>query len=125
MNEIKMSLQQIKNETIREFDQGYDHPEDMSNCADASGQEFHCCGDDCPACRGNNECRSSCTCRCSSDSSSECTDGCPSDNLESCTIERIWEMTEHIPPETISDENGTDTHYVKIIRITKTYRKAN
>ncbi len=34
-------------------------------------------------------------------------------------------MTEHIPPETISDENGTDTHYVKIIRITKTYRKAN
>ena len=115
MNDMKKTFNQIKNETIREFEQGYDNPEEMNSCTDASGQDFHCCGDDCPICSGNNECR--CTLSTNTDSSTPCSD----QNIESCTIEHIWEMTEHIPPQNISDENGTNNHYIKIIRITKTY----
>lgn len=125
MSELKMTFNQIKNETIKEFEQGYDNPEDMNDCTDASNQEFHCCGSDCPSCSANSECRQSCTLS-STDSSSQCCSmSCPNENVESCTIERRWEMTEHIPPQSITDETGTSNQYIKIIRITKTYRNVN
>lgn len=113
MNELKMTLNQIKNETIKTFDQGYDNPEDFNDCTNQASQEFHCCGDDCPQCSGNNECR--CSCSTTTENSS--------DNLESCVIERIWQMDEHIPPQNINDEVGTNVHYMKVIRITKNYRQ--
>ncbi len=127
MSELKMTFNQIKNEINKEFEHGYDNPEDMSGCTDAANQEFHCCGDDCPNCSGNNECRRSATCTCTAtnDPSNACTMNCPNDNLESCTIEHRWEMTEHLPPQTITDETGTNNQYIKIVRITKTYRSVN
>ena len=125
MSELKMTFNQIKNEAIREFENGFDSPEDMNDCTNTANQDFHCCGNDCPNCSGNNECRPTCISS-SADSSSQCSiTDCPNENVESCTIERIWEMTEHIPPQTITDETGTNNHYIKTIRITKTYRNIN
>lgn len=127
MSELKMTLNQIKNQTIQSFAQGYDNPEDFNECANAANQEFHCCGDDCPDCSGNNECRNCCSTSsnhsCSSCTCTQTTD-CPDENLESCTIERIWEMNEYTPPQNINDEHGTNVHMMKIIRITKNYRNS-
>lgn len=112
MNELKMTLNQVKNETIKAFEQGYDNPEDFNDCSSLSDQEFHCCGQDCPQCNGNNECQ---TCSCTSSASS-------SEQLQSCTVEHIWEMSEQIPPQSINDEHGSNVHYMKILRITKNYK---
>ena len=143
MNELKMTLNQIRNEASKAFADGYDNPEDMSGCTNLANQEFQCCGDDCSECSGNNECRTArstctnagCSCQCSTQNGTTATENsengtaeccsmmsCPNDNLESCIYERRWEMTEHTPPADITDETGSSVQYVKVIRIIRNYR---
>ena len=122
MNELKMTLNQLKTETRKAFEDGYDHPEDFSGCTNAANQEFVCCGNDCDCCSGNNECRCSNDCSSQNDADNICMMNCPNDNLQSCIYERRWEMSEHIAPQDITDENGSTVHYVKIIRMIRNYK---
>lgn len=120
MSELKMTLNQMKQETRKAFEDGYDNPEDMRGCTNEAGQEFVCCGSDCDQCSGNNECFNDCSCETSENT---CTfAACPNDHLESCIYEKRWEMSEHTAPQSITDELGTTTQYIKVIRITKHYR---